>query len=92
VLLRAMHDFPEIVFIPVRTLLDVFVSGIEMLKIIPYSAVTGIDADVWLVISFYLEFYFFFSWIKKRQPQYLYALVFLVVLQVFLYLWPLNFL
>ncbi|MDR3060932.1 MAG: ComEC family competence protein [Dysgonamonadaceae bacterium] len=86
ILLRVIYDFPGYVFIPVKVLLESFISGIEMLNGIPYSAITGLNSDIWQVISFYLGLYLLFSSIKKRQPQYLYALVFLVALQVFLYL------
>lgn len=86
VLLRIVYDFPGYVFIPVKVLLESFISGIEMLNNIPYSVVTGLGSDIWQVILFYLGLYLLFLLIKKRQPQYLYALVFLVVLQVFSYL------
>ncbi|MDR1369388.1 MAG: ComEC family competence protein [Dysgonamonadaceae bacterium] len=86
ILLRIIYDFPTFIFFPVNISLDFFVSGIEMLNNIPFSIIKGIRFDMWLLINSYLCIYLIFKLIKNRQPHYLYALVFLVVLQVFSYL------
>ena len=86
VLMHTVYDFPDIVYFPVNILLDFFVSGIEMMNNIPFSTIKGIRFDIWLLINAYLCIYLVFRWIKNKQPHYLYAVVLLVVLQVFLYL------
>jgi competence protein ComEC len=86
VLLRIVYDFPDFVFLPINALLDFFVSGIEMLTYIPFSIIKGIRFDIWLMMSSYLGIYLIFRLVESRQPHNLYALIFLVVLQVFSYL------
>ena len=86
VLMHTVYDFPDIVYLPVNILLDFFVSGIEMMNNIPFSTVKGIKFDIWLLINSYLCIYLIFKWIDNKHPQYLYAVILLVVLQVFLYL------
>ena len=86
VLMHTVYDFPEAVYLPVNMLLDLFVSGIEMMNNIPFSTIKGIRFDIWLLINSYLCIYLIFKRIDDKQPQYLYAIILLVVLQVFLYL------
>ena len=86
VFLRTVYDFPDFVYLPVNILLDFFVSGIEMMNNIPFSTIKGIKFDIWLLINSYLCIYLIFKWVDNKQPQYLYAIILLVVLQVFSYL------
>ncbi len=86
ILLRIIYDFPDLVYLPINVLLDFFVSGIEMLNYLPFSIIKGIRFDIWLLVSSYLGIYLIFKLIERKQPHYLYAIVLLVVLQVFSYL------
>ncbi len=86
ILFRILYDFPDIIFLPINFLLDFFVSGIEILNRIPFSILKEIRFDIWSLIYSYLGIYFVLKSIEKKEPQYLYALFLLVVLQVILYL------
>ena len=84
--LACLITLPEIILYPLRLPLIIFVLGIETITKIPYSNITGLNPNVFDVISLYIALLLFSMLFIRKKILYVYLLFILVLFQLIYYL------
>ena len=85
-LLTCLFTLPELLLYPLRFILQLFISGVELIATIPYAAISDLSIGIIDIISLYIGFYVTTMLFIRKKIMYLYMLSLLALFQVIHYL------
>ena len=85
-LLACFFTLPGLLLYPLHIILQLFISGVELIATIPYICISDLNINIIDIISLYIGFYIIIMLLTRKKIMYLYMLSLLALFQVIHYL------